>query len=141
MIRILIVDRNQIIRSSLRQIITVQCNGRVIIEANDTEQMFDILSKQDINFILFDIDIDIAKSNALDVLKKIKNLYPAMSILILSIHQEIQYVTSSIKTGANGYLLKTNIANEADIAVKKLIEGERYISPYFNEKLNNINNI
>ena len=139
MIRILIVDRNQIIRSSLRQIITAQCNGRVIIEANDTEQMFDILSKQDINFILFDIDI--AKSNALDVLKKIKNLYPAMSILILSIHQEIQYVTSSIKTGANGYLLKTNIANEADIAVKKLIEGERYISPYFNEKLNNINNI
>ena len=137
MIKLLILEGNEIIRSSLRQIITDDQEMRVFAEADNVNQMFELLETNDNDIDIILIDIDIMESNSLDVLKRIKNKYSNITVLVLSIHQELQYVTSSLDAGANGYLLKANLADEAVPAIRKLDRNEQYISPYFEDKLNN----
>jgi DNA-binding NarL/FixJ family response regulator len=81
------------------------------------------------------LDISMPGKSGLDVLKEIKAIKQNISVLILSIHPEEQYAVRALKAGASGYITKDSAPEELVTAVKRIMEGRKYISQSLAEKL------
>jgi DNA-binding NarL/FixJ family response regulator len=81
------------------------------------------------------LDISLPGRNGLDTLTQIKCLKPDLPVLILSIYPENQYAVRVLKTGADGYLTKETPPDELIQAIRKIVQGGKYISPSLAEKL------
>ncbi|HEX2984634.1 MAG TPA: response regulator transcription factor, partial [Ignavibacteriales bacterium] len=81
------------------------------------------------------LDISMPGMNGLEILRQIKNSYPETKVLILSVHPEEQYAIRAFKEGASGYITKDSAPDELIKAVNKIMEGSKYVSPRFAEKL------
>jgi len=81
------------------------------------------------------LDITMPGRSGLEVLKEIKRSKPRLPVLILSMHPEDQFAVRLLKAGASGYLTKESAGEELVGAIKKVVAGERYISPTLAERL------
>ena len=71
----------------------------------------------------------------LDVLQELRAMKPKMPILVLSMHPEDQYAVRILKAGASGYVNKESAVEELVNAIRKVVDGGRYVSPALAEKL------
>lgn len=133
MIEILIVDDHPVFRQGLAQILNEEKDMNVKSEAGSVGELFDQLKESSFDLII--LDISMPDGNGLDALKKIKKLKPSVPVLVLSVHSEEEYAVRVLKTGGSGYLTKESAPAELVEAVKKAIEGGRYVSPGIAEKL------
>lgn len=81
------------------------------------------------------LDISLAGRSGLDVLKEIKQVQPALPVLMLSMHAEEQYAMRAFKAGASGYISKASSRDELRQAVLKVLNGGRYVSPSLAERM------
>jgi DNA-binding NarL/FixJ family response regulator len=81
------------------------------------------------------MDISMPGMNGLDALKQVKQEFPDLPVLILSMHPEEQYAIRTIKAGADGYLTKSSAPEELVKAIKKVHEGGKYVSAELGEAL------
>ncbi len=126
MIKILIADDHFIVRKGLRQLLLEEFNTVEIEEAEDAETLLSKLRKSEWDLLI--CDINMPGRSGLDALKQIKISFPAMPVLILSMHNAEQYAIRVLRTGASGYLNKSSIGEELLIAVKRLLSGKKYFS-------------
>ena len=133
MIRILIADDHAIVRAGLKQIVAQEKDMAVEGEAGSVEELLQLLPEKEWSVLI--LDINMPGRSGLDVLKEIKNQYPQLPILILSIYDEEQYGLRAIRSGADGYLKKISAPEELITAIRKLVSGSRYISPALAERL------
>ncbi len=133
MISILIADDHAIVRAGLKQIVAQQKDMVVEGEAGSVEELLQMLPKKEWSILI--LDINMPGRSGLDVLKEIKQQYPNLPILILSIYDEEQYGLRAIRHGADGYLKKISAPEELISAIKKIVSGGRYISPALAERL------
>jgi DNA-binding NarL/FixJ family response regulator len=75
------------------------------------------------------LDITLANSNGIEVLKNLRVHFPDLKVLILSMHDENLYAMRSLKAGAHGYLMKLSASEEVVIAIRQVLVGEIYLSP------------
>ena len=73
--------------------------------------------------------------NGIDFLKQLKDEFPKLPVLILSMHPEDQYALRSLKAGASGYMTKNTVSDELIPAIKQLLNGKKYISGTVAQKL------
>ena len=73
--------------------------------------------------------------SGLDVVQHVKQHFPKLPVLILSIHPEEQYAIRALKSGAAGYLSKDTAADDLVKAVQRVLQGRKYISPFLAEKM------
>lgn len=132
-LKVLVVDDHPVVRDGLRQVFARTSGITVEGEAGDGREALDILRKKKIDVML--LDVNMPGMSWLDVIQQARRSRPGLAILILSMHDEQEYITRSLKAGAAGYLTKESIGDELIRAVEKVAAGGKYISPVAAEKL------
>ena len=74
-------------------------------------------------------DISMPVINGLDALEQLTNLHPAIKFIVLTMHEEREYILRALKVGASGYLLKNIERFELERAIITVFEGGKYFSP------------
>lgn len=137
-INIAIADDHSMIREGLKQLLELDGEIKVISEANDGLECLEMLRKQQIPDILL-LDINMPQMNGIQVLEKIRREQIKVKILILTIHNEVEYLIKAVEIGIDGYVLKDSDISVLKKAIYAVNNGESYIepslTPYFNKRL------
>jgi two-component system, NarL family, invasion response regulator UvrY len=132
-IKILIADDHVLIREGLKKILKSASDINVVSEAQDAQEVFDQLDKNEVDVVV--LDISFPGKSGLEILKDLKQQYPKLPVLILSMHPEDRFATRSFKAGAAGYITKDSAAEELIRAIRKVVDSRKYVSSSLAEKL------
>ena len=133
MIRILLADDHSIVRAGLRRIIEDSGDIEVIAEPADGHEAVQKAHETQPDVAVIDISMPIM--DGLEVINQIHHYYPKMPILILTMHEEEQYVFRAISAGAKGYITKRSAPEQMVNAIRKVHAGGRYLSDSAAESL------
>jgi two-component system, NarL family, invasion response regulator UvrY len=133
MIRILIADDHTVVRKGLRQILAEEFTDAHIEDVADAEEVIKKVIKEKWDVVISDLTMP--GKTGLDALQFIKQNNPTLPVLILSIHPEEQYAIRALKAGASGYLSKDTAPDELVTAVKRVLQGKKYITLSVAEKI------
>lgn len=134
-IEIIIADDHMMIREGLKQLLELDGKMKVIAEANDGEECLNLLNKKIHPDILL-LDINMPKKNGIEVLEYIKQNKIPVKVLILTVHNEVEYLLKAVDIGIDGYLLKDSSYDELKEAIDVVISGNTYIQPSLLPALN-----
>jgi len=124
--KIIIVDDHPIVRKGLAQLINQEQDLTVIGEAEDAQSALDLLKK--IRPDLAIIDISLKGIDGIELIKKIKERYQYIPMLVVSMHDESLFAERALRAGAKGYIMKQEAIEKMMEAIRKVIGGELYIS-------------
>jgi two-component system, NarL family, invasion response regulator UvrY len=133
MIRILIADDHPIVRRGLKQILSDEPDMAVPGEASDANEVLDLVQRGVWDIVI--LDIKMPGRSGLDVLKELRQKYPKLPVLVLSIHPEDQYAVRALRTGAAGYLTKESAPEELVKAIRTILNRGKYVSVSLAERL------
>ncbi len=125
-IRILIADDHAIVREGLKQIVAEESDMHVNGEAASAAELFERLRKESWDIVI--LDINMPGKSGLEALKQMREEFPKIPALVLSMYSEEQYGLRSIKAGAAGYLKKVSAPAELVQAIRAIVNGGRYFS-------------
>ena len=115
------------IREGLKQLLELEGEFEVVEEASDGGDCIEKLQIIKPDILLLDINMPVM--NGLEVLQKIRDLKWELKILLLTVHNEVEYLLKAVDIGANGYLLKDSESSELKKAIISVVNGEDYIQP------------
>ena len=124
--KLLIADDHPIVRNGIKDIIQDISASFEIDEAEDAHEVVQKVISYDYDVII--LDISMPGGGGLNALKQIKQAKPLTKVLMLSIYDDEQYINRSMKAGASGYLTKSVASEELELAIKKVLSGEKYLS-------------
>jgi DNA-binding NarL/FixJ family response regulator len=133
MLKILIADDHPIVRQGLKQILSEESDMGVFGEAQNSQEVLELVQKQDWDIVI--LDINMPGRGGIDVLKELKHERPKLPVLMLSVHPEDQYAVRALKAHASGYMTKDSAPEELVKAIRKILRGGKYISSTLAEKL------
>lgn len=125
-IKLFLVDDHSIVRDGLKSLLIDEDDISIIGEASNADELFSLLNKKMPNIIL--LDISLPNISGIEITKKLKVDYPQISVLILSMHTDEDFVINAIKAGAKGYLPKNSKRDELINAIKIVSSGGDYYS-------------
>jgi len=131
--RILIADDHGVVRRGLREILADALPDTEFSEAVNGDEVLSQLGKSAISLLV--LDINMPGRSGMDVLRDVKQAYPRLPVIILSVHPEDQYGVRCLRAGASAYINKESAPEELAIATKKILSGGHYISTSLQEKL------
>lgn len=134
MINVMITDDHAMIREGIKQLLEFDGNIKVLAEAGDGEECLDLLKKTIPDVLL--LDINMPKKNGIEVLQKIRNDKLNLKVLMLTVHNEIEYLIKAVDIGVDGYVLKDSESAELKKAIESVVNGENYIQPSLIPSLN-----
>lgn len=133
----MIADDHILMREGIKQLLEFDGKIEVIAEANDGEECLEKLKTVKPEVLL--LDINMPKKNGIEVLKSIRNQNLKVKVLILTVHNEIEYLLKAVDIGVDGYILKDSESAELKRAIMTVLEGESYIQssliPALNSRL------
>jgi DNA-binding NarL/FixJ family response regulator len=130
---ILIADDHGVVRRGLREILADALPGTEFSEAANGDEVLSQLEKSTIALLV--LDINMPGRSGMDVLRDVKQAYPRLPVIILSVHPEDQYGVRCLRAGAAAYINKESAPEELAIAAKKILSGGHYISTSLAEQL------
>lgn len=133
MIRVVICDDHELIRSGFARLIDREEDLTLSAEATDAAETLEILETEPCDVLV--LDISLPDRNGLEVLKELQGRFPRLPALILSMHSEEQYALRALQAGAVGYITKNNASQELVKAIRKVADGSRYVGERTAEKL------
>ena len=132
-VKILIADDHAVFRHGLKDILANHFPGTAIGEAGTGQDAIGQVRKAAWNIVV--LDVTMPGRNGVDVLWEIRQIRPALPVLMLSMHPEEQYALRVLKAGAAGYITKIKAPLEIVKAIKRVLAGVKYISPPLAERL------
>ena len=126
MIKVLLADDHSIVRAGLRRIVEESGDMEVIAEAADGREAIQQAHKQLPDVAVIDISMPVL--DGLEVISQLRNYYPKLPILILTMHEEGQYVVRAIEAGAMGYITKQSAPEQLVKAIRKVHSGSRFVT-------------
>lgn len=126
MIKVLIADDHSIVRAGLRRIVEESDDMEVIAEAADGKSAVLQVQREQPDVAV--IDISMPGLDGLEVTAQIHSNYPKLPVIILTMHEEEQYVIRAIEAGAMGYITKRSAPEQLVNAIRKVHAGSRYLS-------------
>jgi len=135
MIKLAIVDDHKIFRQGLINIIRHFSGVDVLFEAENGQELFDILKSTTDKPEIILMDIKMPVMDGIEATKKIKLLYPQIKIIILSMQDDERYIIHLIKLGANGYLLKNCEPKEVEESIKYVSSDDFYFNSFVSKVL------
>lgn len=133
-IKVMLADDHILMREGIKQLLEFDGSLEVIAEANDGIECLEILKSVDPDILL--LDINMPKMNGIDVLEKLKARKAPLKVLILTVHNEVEYLVKAIDIGAEGYILKDTGSAELKKAIVSIVNNETYIQPSLIPTLN-----
>lgn len=125
-IKVLICDDHKVFREGIQALLEKINDIKVIGEASNGHEALELISKGGVDVVL--MDIDMGDSNGIDTTIKIKDQYPNVNILVLSMHGEQSYIVRMLDAGATGYMLKNAGKDEMVTAIRSVAKGDSYFS-------------
>ena len=126
MIKVLLADDHSIVRAGLRRIVEESGDMEVIAEAADGREAIQLAHEQLPDVAV--VDISMPGLDGLEVITQLRNYYPKLPILILTMHEEGQYVVRAIEAGAMGYITKQSAPEQLVKAIHKVHSGGRFLT-------------
>lgn len=126
-LRAVLADDHTLVRAGLRTLLESTSNLDVVGEADDGLAVLALVEQLQPDFVL--MDIAMPNLNGLEATARLLKAWPATRVLILSMHQNEEYVRQALRHGAIGYLLKDAAPIELDLAIKAIGRGETWLSP------------
>jgi len=133
LIKVLLADDHSIVRAGLRRIVEEAGDIEVVSEAADGWEAIQ-QAQQNLPDVAV-IDISMPGLDGLEVVSQLHHYYPKLPIIILTMHEEEQYVVRAIGAGAMGYLTKRSAPEQLVKAIRRVLEGGRYLSDSAAESL------
>ncbi len=133
MIKVLLADDHSIVRDGLRRIVEESGDMEVIAEAADGKEAIRKARKKEPDVAV--IDISMPGMDGLEVVARLHSEYPKLPSIILTMHEEEQYVVRGIEAGAMGYITKKSAPEQLVEAIRKVFSGSRYLTPEVSEML------
>ena len=125
-IKLLLVDDHPLVRDGIRARFEADELIEVIGEAQNGQQALDFVSQQMPDVVLMDVSMPVM--NGLEATQHLRQLYPSMPVLILSMHDSREYIQQLVQTGASGYVLKDVSSDELVRAIQTVYQGGSYFS-------------
>lgn len=133
-VKIMITDDHSMIREGLKNLLELDGDIEVIAEAENGEECLQKLLTVKPDVLL--LDINMPKMNGLEVLKSLKDAKSKVKVLVLTVHNETEYLMKAVEIGINGYVLKDSESAELKKAIFTIVDGETYIQPSLIPALN-----
>ena len=125
-IRVILADDHQIVRNGIKALLENEEEVVVIDEASNGHEALEKCRQHHPDLLI--IDIRMPEMNGIETVKRLPDYAPSTRALVLSMHDEEEYIIQSIEVGAAGYLLKDSSREEFLKAIHTVHEGEKYFS-------------
>jgi DNA-binding NarL/FixJ family response regulator len=125
--RILVADDHPIVLRGLRTVLNAQPDFEVVGEATDGDEAVELALSQDVHLAI--LDISMPRKTGLQAAREISRRRPEVRVLILSMHDNEQYLFEAIKVGASGYVLKSAVDRDLVEACRAAMRGEPFLYP------------
>jgi len=126
-IRILLADDHPLIRAGFKSMLGKNERFEIIGEAENGKELLSLAESMRPDIILVDISMPIM--NGLDAIIQLNNIHPSGKVIVLSMHEEREYILNALKNGASGYLLKNIERFDLERAIMTVFEGGKCFSP------------
>lgn len=133
-INVMIVDDHSLIREGLKQLLEFDGTIKVVGEASNGIECLEKITICNPDVLL--LDINMPEMNGIEVLKKMKEDGTQIKVLILTVHNEMDYLMKAVDIGVDGYILKDSESSELKKAIRAVKDGENYIQPSLIPALN-----
>ncbi|GFI16989.1 response regulator protein VraR [Lachnospiraceae bacterium] len=134
MIKAMLADDHVLVREGIKHLLEYDGSVEVIQEANNGVECIEKLADVSPDILL--LDINMPDMNGIEVLEELKRREHPVKILILTVHNEIEYLIRAVDIGADGYILKDSGTAELKQAITTILNGESYIQPSLLPALN-----
>ncbi len=125
--KIVIIDDHQLFREGVKRILDFEPTFEVVAEGDDGSEAISLVDQHQPDVVI--MDINMPNINGVEATAELIEKYPESKVIILSIHDDENYVTHALRTGATGYLLKEMDADALIEAVKVVADGGSYLHP------------
>ncbi len=133
-IKVMISDDHVLMREGIRQLLEFDGSIEVIEEAADGYECLEKIQTVKPDVLL--LDINMPKKNGIEVLEEIRKKNMDVKVLILTVHNEVEYLLKAVDIGVEGYILKESESAELKKAINCIVNGENYIQPSLVPALN-----
>lgn len=132
-LRIVLAEDHTILREGLRALLSADPNFEIIGEAQNGREAVRCVEKLEPDLLL--MDLSMPRMSGMDAIREIKRRYPEVKIIALTVHKTEEYLLTTLKAGADGYVLKDATHEELVMAIKNVMRGKSYLSPGVSEKV------
>lgn len=126
-VRVLVADDHVVVRKGLRALFEAQSAWDVVAEARDGREAIEMAGQFQPDLII--LDITMPQLNGLDAIPRILKASPSSHVLVLSMHDEEELIQRTLRSGANGYVLKSDAEQSLLTAAEAVLSGRRFVSP------------
>jgi two-component system response regulator NreC len=131
--RIVIAEDHRILREGLQALLSSHPEFEIVGQAEDGLEAIRCVESLSPDLIL--MDLSMPRMNGLEAIEDIKKRCPDTRIVVLTVHKTEEYILTTLKAGADGYILKDANHTELALAIKNVLGGKRYLSPGISEKV------
>ena len=124
-IRILIIDDHAVVRRGLRALLEAEPDFQVVGEATDGDSVLQLVEECQPNVIL--MDVNMRRVNGIEATRQVKAKFPQVQVLILTLYEDVEFLSEAMKAGAAGYVLKSAIELVIIKAIHTVARGELFI--------------
>ena len=126
-IRLLLADDHPLIREGFRSLLNKNERFEIVGIAENGKELIELAGKELPDIILSDISMPVM--NGMDAIEQIRNLYPSIKSVVLTMHEEREYVINALRIGVQGYIIKSVERFDLEKAIITIFEGGKYFSP------------
>jgi DNA-binding NarL/FixJ family response regulator len=130
---IVIAEDHRILREGLKALLSSESELFVAGEAEDGKEAIKLVSSINPDIIL--MDLSMPKVHGLEAIREIRKISPSTKILVLTVHNDDEYISTTLQAGAHGYVLKQASFDELLISIKTVLRGKPYLSPAISETI------
>ena len=125
-IKVLLVDDHPLVREGLVNLISQEADLQICGEAGNEPQALELIRtvRPDVAIV----DISLETGSCIELIKSIKAMFPAVTVLVLSMHDELLYAERALRAGARGYVMKREAAKKVIEAIRCVLAGQLYVS-------------
>lgn len=133
--KVILTDDHILIREGIKQLLEFDGTMEVVAQAGDGLECLKVCNEVEADILL--LDINMPNMSGLDALKELRKNKNDIKVLILTVHNETEYLVKATEIGVDGYILKDSGIEELKSAINVIIKGESFIQPSLIPALNN----
>ena len=132
-IRVALVDDHSLVRDGIKALLAVMSPLEMVGEAENGAEAIEMVGRCQPDLLL--VDISLPDMNGLELTRVLRSQYPSLKVLVLSMYDNYEYVSESVRSGASGYVLKNAPSREIIAAIEAIVSGGTFYSAEIAQRL------